>query len=144
MGDRTSKDASRAEVDDQGRTPLHHEVMNGHVERVRVLIANGINVNAQDEIGRSALHYAAQAHDQESADVIMKAGATIDIQDEQGNTPLWIAVLYYRGECSFIKSLLKHGADPCQENIYRVSPLMLARRMSKSLAKCFKGYPKTS
>ena len=41
--------------DNKGRTALHLAGMNGHYDMVALLIAQGSNVNAMDQVGREIL-----------------------------------------------------------------------------------------
>jgi ankyrin repeat protein len=46
--------------DGNGQTALHRATENGHDEIIRILIENGIDVNARDVNGQTALHLASK------------------------------------------------------------------------------------
>lgn len=76
--------------DRDGRTPLHHAVLAGHVEIARALVAAGSPVDARDGDGRTPLHLACQSHDADAPIVVLlrEAGADADIADAEGITAL--------------------------------------------------------
>ena len=60
--------------DDNGWTPLHHAVPNGHKEIAELLIAEGANVNAKDERGKTPLDWAIKYKRNETIDLLRKHG----------------------------------------------------------------------
>ena len=74
------------------------------LECMELLIAAGVNVNAQDEEGKTALH---RTSDAAQAEILLKHGANPNIRDKDGETPLFEA-----WNDGMMKVLLAHGADP--------------------------------
>jgi ankyrin repeat protein len=92
-------------------TPLADAVMRGDTSKVRVLIKQGVDVNASQPDGMSALHWASQRGDLASAQVLVYAGARVDAMTRNGNyTPLHLAAR--DGRAAVVKLLLANGADP--------------------------------
>lgn len=114
------------ELDEDGRTALHHAAIDGNSEMAAYLIRKSANIDLQDDIGYSALHYAAQNNCSEIASLLIEKGAIIDSLDQYGNTPLWKAVFSYRDDASIIQQLVSAGADPALANDHGVSPKELA------------------
>jgi ankyrin repeat protein/virulence-associated protein VapD len=76
-----------------------------NIEMVKLLIANGADVNAGPY---TALHVSVDQGRKDIAELLIKYGADINIGDEDGDTPLHIAGLYHP---DMIEFLLANGAD---------------------------------
>ena len=99
--------AARAPADE---SPVADAVMRGDSARVRVLIKQGLDVNAAQPDGMTALHWAAQRGDAGGAQMLMYAGARVDAVTRNGNyTPLHLAAR--NGRTAAVKALLAAGAD---------------------------------
>ena len=90
---------------------LRDTVISNHIEQVKDLISNGVNV---DDTGGSdygsPLHVAARKGYCEIITLLLDAGADINLKNEDmGATPLMIAV--DAGQPEAVISLLKRGAD---------------------------------
>ena len=60
----------------------------GDVDKVRDLIAQGIDIDEQDKYGKTTLMYAAKHNHLEIAQELIRAGATLDLQNYEGRTAL--------------------------------------------------------
>ncbi|GAA5921998.1 hypothetical protein JCM1841_000727 [Sporobolomyces salmonicolor] len=69
-------------------TPLSHAASEGHVESVKVLLAAGSDVHAQDEFRRTPIHYAAWQGHIECVNLLLAAGATAEGAQGQGRAPM--------------------------------------------------------
>lgn len=99
--------AARTPTDE---SPVADAVMRGDSARVRVLIKQGLDVNAAQADGMTALHWAAQRGDASGAQMLMYAGARVDAVTRNGNyTPLHLAAR--SGRSAAVKALLAAGAD---------------------------------
>jgi ankyrin repeat protein len=99
--------AARTPADE---SPVADAVMRGDSSRVRVLIKQGLDVNAAQPDGMTALHWAAQRGDVSGAQMLMYAGARVDAVTRNGNyTPLHLAAR--NGRAAAVKVLLAAGAD---------------------------------
>lgn len=81
----------------------------GDIERLKVLLASGVNVNIKDENGNTPLHHAVSANNQEIVEVLLANGADINIQNKDGATPLYNAVL--QNNQAMVKCLLDNAKD---------------------------------
>lgn len=108
---------------DYDTTELSIAVMDGNLDEVNRLIADGADLDEQDYYGETALAQATYNADVEMLEVLLEAGADPNITDEYGTTPL-INTLYYR-DYESAAILLEHGADPEIEDDYGDSALNL-------------------
>lgn len=123
-------------ISEVNRVPLCEAVIDGDLDRFKLLVDAGADINEKDYNGITALWYATQNGEYEMARILIDKGADIEIRNAYGNTPLSNAVYYYRRNehgGDMIKLLIDAGADINAENDYGVSPL--------SLARCIAGFP---
>eukprot|EP00127_Corallochytrium_limacisporum_P001671 Clim_evm8s77 gene=Clim_evmTU8s77 len=93
-----------------GATPLHLAVANGHEECVsRLLKEKKIKVNKADKNGLTPLHVAAAAHNMQIAFELIRAGADVNATEKDGNTPLHIAVM--NNDIDLAHYLMQHDAN---------------------------------
>jgi ankyrin repeat protein len=118
---------SKTMTDRDGRTELHHAIIDGQLEQVRSLLDGGADANAHDKTGWTSLHFAAQRFALEIATLLIQHGADVEAQDAYGGTPLFRAVFESRGRGEMIDLLRRAGADSKRQNSRGVSPLSLAR-----------------
>ena len=67
---------------------LHDAAFEGNIELVGKYLAEGININAKNEVGNTALHYAAFNHKWKIVDLLVANGAKVNPRGSDGNTPL--------------------------------------------------------
>ena len=79
------------------RTPLHYAASLGEVDdtAVRMLIAAGADVNAEDEVECRPLHMAAESWDPDKVRALVEAGAEKNHTNGHGYTPLQVARAHY-------------------------------------------------
>ena len=87
---------------------LHQAVADGDVERVKLLISKGADVNAKDEEEQTPLHHATRAANTEVVQLLVEAGADVNAKDNRGRTPLRLAGRY---EPDTVRLLIEAGAD---------------------------------
>jgi uncharacterized protein len=117
-------------ADSDGRTPLHHAIIEDEVEAAAVLIAAGANVDAPDRSGWTPLHVAAQANSASAVQTLLRAGADPNALDAHGNSPLFRAVFSSGGDGAVIRLLQAAGADADRPNRAGVSPRQLANTIA--------------
>lgn len=72
----------------KGQTPIHCACAEEHLEAVEVLIALGVNVDAQDHEGNTPLHVATRTRHTAIAQLLLRAGANTELIDEVNKTSL--------------------------------------------------------
>jgi len=101
--------------------PLHVAAANGHTQVVKVLLANGADVNIFHH--DKPLHYAAMNGHIEVAEILLARGADINAKGTDEYTALGTAVVNRQVE--MVKFLLSKRADPNARAIYGRTPLYI-------------------
>jgi len=89
--------------------PLHKAAAEADLERVKSLISDGANVNAESNEGWTALHRAAVFGHTDVVKLLLGHGADVTTVNMWGWTPLHSAALY--GHKAVVELLLANGAD---------------------------------
>jgi ankyrin repeat protein/beta-lactamase regulating signal transducer with metallopeptidase domain len=92
--------------------PLFSAVRGSHPEVVKILLANGANVNIAETWGYTAVYYAIWNDDEKTVKALISAG--LDVNKGPGNEkdeypPLCYAI--WQGHAGIVKDLLDAGAD---------------------------------
>lgn len=61
-------------------TPLHIAAFNGNIRLIRLLIENGADVNAVDEMGRTPLKMARSRFNKEAEKILLEHGAKEEVE----------------------------------------------------------------
>lgn len=95
--------------DENGYTPLHHAVKEGHLEMVKFLVKQGASINSGGSSGRMALHSAAEFGNLDVLKYLVKCGADINSRDPLGRTVLHLAVWF--DNLDIVEYLVGLGVD---------------------------------
>ena len=91
---------------------LHRAASSGDIEEIKLLLEEGLPINAFDDLNRTPLHCAAIGGHIAAVRYLIDAGADVNAHDEEsiGETPLGEVA----ANCSFemAKLLVDSGADP--------------------------------
>lgn len=87
--------------------PFHAPAANNDLKAMKKLLANGLDVNAQDKNGDTAITYALEYGHIEMAELLIANGAKLDIPDREGRS-LGGKVRWLGPEKS-VKWLIKRG-----------------------------------
>ena len=98
---------------------LHHAAANGEIERVKLLISEGADVNVKNNDGQTPLHYAARRGHKEIVEVLLAHGADVNIGANYNQTAAEFAMRSNHRE--IVQLLVSKGAD--------ISPLHFALYM---------------
>ncbi|MBT3380947.1 MAG: hypothetical protein HN742_16155 [Lentisphaerae bacterium] len=103
--------------------PLISAAQGGHSDVVRLLVANGADVNLQGEAWDAALHHAAYRGHLEIVKFLVTNGADVSLFKSH-DTPLHSAAS--GGQVEVARVLLAHGADVNWQGIDKATPLETA------------------
>jgi hypothetical protein len=92
----------------------------GNVAMVRLLLASGADVHAQEDL---ALEIAIRGRHSTLVDVLLAAGADVTMGHRAGGPGWPLQFAANSGSVEIVRSLLRYGADPCGNNN---SPVKLA------------------
>lgn len=96
--------------DSAPKISIHEAALNGKAAEVTRNLAEGVNVNTQDQDGRTALMYAAFNGNTEIMEKLIQKGASVNLCDSYGRTALMFAS---SGPYpAAVKLLLTNNADP--------------------------------
>ena len=106
-------------------SPVADAAQQGDLDRVRVLLVEGADVNAAQGDGMSALHWAGLGGQTEMVQVLLYAGANTEAITRLGAyTPLHLAARNGHGDV--VRALLEGGADATAVATTGVTPLHFA------------------
>lgn len=127
-------DDVRAEQIDDGvivkkprKSPLFNVIKKGDISKLRMLLSQGEDIGARDQLKRTPLLAAVAAKSPEAVALLIDARAELNISDKIGTTPVTYAAMF--GLTEILQQLLTAGADPnyCSEHeAYAHYPLHLA------------------
>ena len=106
----------------RGYTDLHFAVIECKTNKIRRLLEQGADPNAENEIKATPLHEAAE-YCPEAIPILLKYGADPSVRAEGGLTPLHIAAL--KGSAEAVKVLMPH-TDINARNNKGATPLHMA------------------
>ena len=114
-------------------SPVADAAMQGDAETVRLLLAEGADVQTARADGLTALHWAAMRSDLELAETLVYAGANLEAVTRLGqHTPLHVASK--SGQEAVVKALLAAGSNPHVRTGSGVTALHLAARAGNAEA----------
>jgi Ankyrin repeats (3 copies) len=115
------RDAWNVEIIDPEVTPLMHAAEDGDTASTERLIAEGVNVNAQDQRGWTALMHVGMKGRATEAKALLAAGADPNVKDRDGRTAFLWAAWSCRSDVA--TALIDAGADIDVKDRYGSSAL---------------------
>ena len=116
-----------------GKTPLIAAARFGQIGNVKILLDEGVSVNAADDNGRTAIMEAARwTEDMKVISLLMSRGADINAMDKNGDTALTIAVASHLNNVGVISGILKLGADINTRNSHGMTALKIAASLGRT------------
>jgi ankyrin repeat protein len=122
-----------------GREHMMYAATNGFEDKVRSLLAGGVNPEDCDETGLTPLMAAAYADQPDTMTILLEAGCLVESKDELGYTTLMFACNGGSFRCG--KILVEHGADVNAKDNDNNTPIMFAAQNNKeNLVKLLKDH----
>ncbi|WP_066292116.1 M48 family metallopeptidase [Bacillus sp. FJAT-29937] len=98
----------------EGATPLMNAASENDIDTIQSLLADGVEIDAQDSEGSTALHWAVYNGSLEAAEMLLDHGADPNSIDTYESSPLINAV--YNDDVGMAELLLQYGADPSYQD----------------------------
>lgn len=118
----------------EGETLLHIATIQGNLDRVKFLVAEGADVKAVTNSWQTPLHYAVNFGWFEITKFLLENGAKVNALTNFDYSPLHYAA--NQGRISITKLLIEKGAPLNIQNIFGQTPLHLAANHEKSEFNC--------
>ncbi|ORX62777.1 ankyrin [Hesseltinella vesiculosa] len=93
----------------------------GQLERIKVLLEEGVDPNGKDEFGYTPIHAAVSYAQKEVLECLLSHGGDINVEDADKDTPLYVCETV-----EMAKFMLEHGANPEHKNDEDISPAQAA------------------
>ncbi|XP_017930663.1 E3 ubiquitin-protein ligase MIB1 [Manacus vitellinus] len=93
-----------------GHTAMQAASQNGHVDILKLLLKQNVDVEAEDKDGDRAVHHAAFGDEGAVIEVLHRGSADLNARNKRRQTPLHIAV--NKGHLQVVKTLLDFGCHP--------------------------------
>ncbi|MDD5063894.1 MAG: ankyrin repeat domain-containing protein [Phycisphaerae bacterium] len=93
----------------EDKFPLHMAASDGDIEKVKKLIAEGYNVNIQDDANWTPLHRAAYFGHKETAKFLIDKGADVNVRTNIGVLPIMMAIMHNHNDTA--EMLIANGVE---------------------------------
>ena len=96
-------------IDNGAEVSIHTAAQDGDQEKVKSILAQGIDVDVKDDSGQTALHIAAQNKHQDIVELLLSKGADVHAKEKNGYTPLFYGI--WSNDANMVSLLVDKGAD---------------------------------
>jgi len=111
---------------------IHEAAELGNIEAVKQYLADGEDVNANDEFGSTPLLHASSSGHKEIVELLITNGANVNAKGDLGTTPLlWAAI---NGHKEVVELLIEKGADVMAKRAGRTPLHWAAKNGHKEVA----------
>ena len=117
----------RISVGDRESIPMHHAALLNHVNSMKWLQQQGVDVDIRDKHGNTPMHRAALLHALEVLEWLHNQDADLEARNNLGNTPLHTAV--HSNNVHVLDLLTSFGADMTVKNNNGETPVEFARAL---------------
>ena len=111
------------------RAPIHNAAQGDEVDKLQLLLEEGIYPDVRDEVGNTPLLYAAAAGSINAARLLLEKGASVNAANNRGQTPL-MSSLRTDSNLFLVKLLIDNGANIEAQDRDGNRPLLIAAENS--------------
>jgi len=114
---------------ERGASPaisLHQAIVDGDIEKVQSILADGVDINIRNKLNGTPLHTATEKQQKDIFKLLLDKNADINPINNDGETPLHLAVK--SGQKDIVELLLAKGADVNIVSVRRENALSLAQK----------------
>ncbi|KGR74378.1 M48 family metallopeptidase [Ureibacillus sinduriensis] len=109
-------------------SPFIQAVVNGEIEQVAAMIAEGEDVHQEDYYGNTVLDWAVKSGDAKMVELLLESGADANYESSYGMTALMTAA--EMGDPEMVKLLVESGGDPNYQEYSGLTALTYAIQSS--------------
>ena len=99
---------------------IHYAARQGDLNRVKLLVEKGADVNEKDDYRSSVLHYAVESGNLEVVQYLVEKGVDVNAKDEKNRTVLHDAAL--SGNLELMQWLIEQGLDVHAKSASGITP----------------------
>ena len=114
-----------AEIIQERRAPIHNAAQQNEVDKLRLLLDQGVYPDARDEVGNTPLIYAATGGSTNTAKLLLQKGANVNAANNEGKTPL-LSSLWTDSNLFVVRLLIDNGANIEAQDRDGNRPLLVA------------------
>ena len=118
-----------AEIIQERRAPIHNAAQQNKVDKLRLLLDQGVYPDARDEVGNTPLIYAATGGSTNTAKLLLQKGANVNAANNEGKTPL-LSSLWTDSNLFVVRLLIDNGANIEVQDRNGNRPLLIAAENS--------------
>ena len=107
------------------RGPIHNAAQADEVDKLRLLLEEGVYLDVRDEVGNTPLLFAASAGSMNTARLLLQKGANVNAANNRGKTPL-MSTLWTDSNLFLAKLLIDNGANIEAQDIDGNRSLLIA------------------
>lgn len=107
-------------------TALHLAADEGNADCIRLLLKKGASSTLHNHRGYTPLHLASRTSNYKCVELLLEGGADPNAKDFDQRTPLHAAVGKSENTLDIIETLIYHGANVNQKDVYGITSLHLA------------------
>jgi len=113
------------EIIQERRAPIHNAAQQNQVDKLQLLLDQGIYPDVRDEVGNTPLIYAATGGSTNTAKLLLQKGANVNAANNEGKTPL-LSSLWTDSNLLVVRLLISHGANIEAQDKNGNRPLLIA------------------